>query len=117
MPNLSALTELQLQHREWLAHNFPDAKPHEPLLGLVEEVGELAHAHLKMEQGIRGSDDEHRAEAKDSIGDILVFLSSYCNLNGYSLEECITDTWAEVKKRDWIKHPKHGVPTKEETNA
>lgn len=75
---------------------------------MVEELGELAHAHLKMQQGIRGSVSEHRAEAEDAIGDFIIYLASYCNSNNYVLEDCLSDAWARVKKRDWIEDPQHG---------
>ena len=34
---------------------------------MQEEVGELSHAHLKSEQGIRGSVDLHRLEKIDAV--------------------------------------------------
>ena len=40
-------------------------------LWFMEEVGELAHAYLKMEQGIRGNADEHTANMKDAVFYIL----------------------------------------------
>lgn len=101
-------SEFQRQVSVWASHNFPNAKQHEPLLGLTEEVGELAHSHLKMEQGIRGNVDEHKMKAADAIGDIAVFLAHYCHLNGYSLHGCIEAAWNEVKDRDWINYPKTG---------
>jgi NTP pyrophosphatase (non-canonical NTP hydrolase) len=104
------LFELQNEHREWLAHNFPDQQKHDALLGLVEEVGELAHAHLKNSQGIRGTSAEHLEAMSDAIGDIVIYLASYCNTNGFDLEGCVVNAWFEVKQRDWQKHPKTGVP-------
>lgn len=65
------------EHREWEAHNFPDSKlpkPQESILGMTEEVGELAHSHLKELQNIRGTPEEHQANARDAIGDITIYL-------------------------------------------
>jgi hypothetical protein len=63
---------------EWVARNFPpgpdDIPGNDSILGVVEELGELAHAHLKAKQGIRGTQAEHDAAAKDAIGDITVYL-------------------------------------------
>lgn len=63
---------------EWVATNFPPYEGEVPgndsLLGCIEELGELAHAHLKAKQGIRGSTEEHDAAAKDAIGDLVVYL-------------------------------------------
>lgn len=59
---------------EWVARNFPDSYKTDTLLGVVEELGELAHAHLKSKQGIRGTKAEHNEAAKDAIGDLVVYL-------------------------------------------
>ncbi len=103
------LQTLQTVHMLWLEKNFPQQQPADPLLGVVEEVGELAHAHLKASQSIRGTPEELQAEARDAIGDIVIYLASYCNTNGYDLEDCVSRAWSEVKKRDWQKYPKDGV--------
>lgn len=99
-----SILAMQQEHRVWLQHNFPEQKPYQPLLGIMEEVGELAHAHLKAEQNIREAADcliEPRAMMVDAVGDIFVFLMSYCNSNGLDLEICIEETWKRVVERDW----------------
>ena len=102
------LQVLQVVHMLWLEENFPQQQPADPLLGIVEEVGELAHAHLKASQSIRGTPEEHQAEARDAIGDIVIYLASYCNTNGYNFADCVTDAWTEVKSRNWQKYPQDG---------
>jgi len=92
--------QLQTEAKEWRHKNFPDGKPYHPFFGLVEELGELAHSHLKREQGIR-MEENHIEKQKDAIGDIAVFLSDYCNMNGFDIEECVKTVWAEVKQRNW----------------
>lgn len=100
------LNAMQLQHREWRRRNFPDAEPWEALLGLQEEVGELAHAHLKAKWGIRGMTGPAVAAAKlDAIGDIFIYLMSYADTNGLDLQHCIQITWDRVMKRDWVDDP------------
>ncbi len=104
------LSQLQREHKRWLDRNFPDQQPHDALLGLIEEVGELAHAHLKHEQGIRGLDDkEFRKQAGDAIGDIVIYLASYCNTNNFSLPLVVHETWGKVKQRDWRKDPENAA--------
>ncbi len=103
------LRRLQTEHMLWLERNFPQQQGHDPLLGLVEEVGELAHAHLKASQGIRGTPQELQAEARDAIGDIVIYLASYCNSNGYDLAGCVQEAWTQVHQRDWQRYPKDGV--------
>jgi hypothetical protein len=95
MDNDQFLTWLQKQHAAWEAVNFPESEQNSmhSLVGMVEEMGELAHALLKMDQKIRGSDEEHIAEARDSIGDL----------------SCIHKAWIEVAARDWTKNRMDGV--------
>lgn len=102
------LSVLQSEVAEWGRRNFPNAKEHQPLLGVQEECGELAHAHLKMEQGIRGTQEEHFAAKEDAVGDIMIFLAHYCYLNRIDLENATLNAWNHVKDRDWIKFPKNG---------
>lgn len=68
-------TQLIAEHRTWELHNFP-AEAHSysgSITGVIEELGELAHSHLKEQQAIRGSSEEHVAAGKDAIGDMMVY--------------------------------------------
>lgn len=87
----------------WTRKNFGPPSPLgiHPLLGIMEEVGELAHAHLKQVQGIRGTAEEHIAEAKDAIGDIVIYLADYCDTRGFRFEDIVAEVWKNVEKRDW----------------
>lgn len=106
------LDTLQKEVAEWATRNFSDAQPHQPLLGVQEECGELAHAHLKMEQGIRGTASDHFAAKEDAIGDILIFLAHYCHLNGIAMNIAVENVWQQVKQRDWQKNPFTGNAAK-----
>lgn len=97
--NLDAFQE---DHKEWQDRNFPGWQEWEVLLGLGEEVGELFHAHLKEKQGIR-QNENHEAKARDAVGDIMIFLAGYCNARGWLLSEILSETWAEVRLREWRK--------------
>ena len=97
------LRTLQAQQRPWVRHNFPGREPYYPLLGAVEELGELAHSHLKMLQKIRGTKAEHLDKAKDAVGDTITYLTDYCSAMGFDIQEIVEETWAQVKKRDWQK--------------
>jgi NTP pyrophosphatase (non-canonical NTP hydrolase) len=101
---------LQKENNTWALHNFPERKPHMPLLGALEELGELSHSHLKAEQGIRGTQAEHKAKAADAIGDVIIYLADYCNQNGIDMQEAMDETWKHVSARDWIKYPLTGMP-------
>jgi len=56
----------------WQRHNFPGRSPWMPLVGLGEELGELAGA-------------ESKAEVNDAIADCGIYLADYCNGMGYNL--------------------------------
>lgn len=101
---MSEIRRIQAEQKEWSDRNFPTKAPYQPLIGMMEELGELSHAHLKQEQGIRGTYEEHQAAAKDAIGDIVIFMMDYCNQRGFDLESIVAETWAEVKRRDWTKN-------------
>lgn len=103
-----SLSRLQIEQNLWQKKNFPDAKSYQALIGISEEVGELCHAHLKDEQGIRTTEN-HREAKIDAVGDILIYVAAYCNLEGINLHEALADTWEQVQKRDWTKHKKDGV--------
>ena len=103
------LKQLQDEVTIWTNHNFPNAESHQPLLGAFEEVGELAHAHLKEEQGIRGTLKEHTKAKIDAVGDIIIFLAHYCTLSCLDLNICVEMAWNESSKRDWIKYPFDGT--------
>lgn len=105
-----SLSVIQKEQDEWSRRNFPGKKPYQPILGATEEVGELAHAYLKMEQGIRGTRQEHEAAMKDAVGDCCIFLMDLCNQMGWDFETILRDTWAHVKKRDWKKDPLQDTP-------
>lgn len=102
------IEKFQQQCRRWARYNFPNAEWTQPFMGIVEEVGELSHALLKQQQGIRGTFEEHEAEAKDAVGDIVIYLTHLCNLRGWELDTIIEETWNKVQGRDWRKDPVAG---------
>ena len=113
--------QIQKEHKIWEDANFGEVPAHQPLLGVVEEwgelneeilkmnsaVGRLSHSHLKNEQGIRVNED-HIAKAKDAIGDISLFLVAYCNKMGWNYSEIVNQVWGEVSVRDWKKNKENG---------
>ncbi len=109
IPVISGLRAIQADHKEWQERNFGVAKrSHRTLLGMLEELGELSHAHLKTEQGIRVNED-HEAARRDAIGDVFIYMMGYCNDFDLDLTDIISETWAHVMKRDWEKNKSNGV--------
>lgn len=102
---------LQEKAQLWREHSFPPEHRTAVLqtLGISEESGELSHAVLKREQGIRGTDEEHAASERDAVGDIVIYLTGFCSSRGYSLQECVEEAWAGVCKRDWSKYKGDGT--------
>lgn len=82
-----SVAELQKELWVWQQKNFPNhdyAGRDENLIkrlkyGIVEETGEFYHAILKGVQGIRGSAADHNLEAKDSLGDALVYCLNWAS--------------------------------------
>jgi NTP pyrophosphatase (non-canonical NTP hydrolase) len=103
-----SLRQFQQEQKEWSDKNFVGKKDYQPLLGAVEELGELAHAHLKGEQGIRGTDVELRSMAQDAVADVIIYLADYCNMRGFDLEQILEQTWGQVKQRNWKKNKLNG---------
>jgi len=62
---------------EWGEANFgatTSENASDPARGFLEEVGELTHAILKKKQRIRGTAEQHDADARDALGDMGIFL-------------------------------------------
>jgi len=121
------LGDLQKQMQLWQEHNFPGRADYFPLLGAVEEIGELsenednkhvlelcrvlgklAHHHLKQLQGIRGTPELHMEKKKDAVADIVIFLADYCRGQSFDFQEIVYSTWQSVRQRDFKKFPLNG---------
>ncbi len=50
---MKTYAEIQAEVRVWSQRNFQNAVPEHSWLGMLEELGELSHAILKRQQGIR----------------------------------------------------------------
>ena len=73
------VNRVKVEQREWSLRNFGRHPAADPAIGVVEELGELAHAVLKKRQGIRGTTEEHDAAARDAVGDIAIYLLDVVN--------------------------------------
>jgi NTP pyrophosphatase (non-canonical NTP hydrolase) len=87
------LANIQSAVSTWSHYNFRDRMPYgkNSALGLVEEVGELAHAVLKSRQKIRGTAIEHLHAQRDAIGDVLIYLCDTAADVGIDLKDFQTD--------------------------
>ena len=83
------LSQLQKEQAEWSARNFGPHPTWHPQLGMVEELGELAHSHLKSAQGIRGTPEEHKAAKVDAVADYMIFFADVCNCEEMDMETAV----------------------------
>lgn len=104
-----ALSKLQVQLHDWRLLNFPNTTADIQLMGMMEELGELAHCNIKAREGIRGTLVEHEAREQDAIGDILIFLAGYCSFHHWDMMAIYRTTAEIVMERDWIKYPERGI--------
>jgi NTP pyrophosphatase (non-canonical NTP hydrolase) len=106
------IRDYQQQTRMWRNANFPPEHRNSmsQALGVAEESGELAHAVLKLVQGIRGSESEHLLEAADALGDLFIYMCGAADALQLDLEDCIDNAWREVKRRNWKENPDDGTP-------
>lgn len=87
------MKQIQEEHAEWLAREYPGQHPLFPACGLVEEAGELMHALLKLNQEtVWGADPRYAGVAwqnklVDAIGDCALFACSLCNTKGWDFAE------------------------------
>lgn len=78
---------IQDEQRDWSLRNFGEQSPSIPLLGMIEELGELSTADP--------------ADAIDAIGDTIIYLSDYCTRRGLSLydvvQQAVTVKWPSYR--------------------
>lgn len=67
------LGTLQREHAPWEERNFGKTPGHHPLLGMIEELGELDDA--------KNADD-----IKDGLADTIVFMAHFCNIFSFDLD-------------------------------
>jgi NTP pyrophosphatase (non-canonical NTP hydrolase) len=49
--------------------------------------------------------EDHYANMRDAVADVLIGLASFCSAEGIDLDEEVEKTWALVKQRDWKANP------------
>lgn len=69
--------QLQEEQRPWIEHNFGPGLPHQPLLGMIEELGEMC-GHLT---------HWDVAEIRDALADFVIFCADYCTKRGWNYGE------------------------------
>ena len=114
--------QLQVRLFRWAQANFKPWGSTENVLGVSEEMGELAealtglliatgrldHTMLKHMQGIRGYGDENhfRRQAADAVADMMIFATQLCTTLRIDMATLYQATAEEVMKREWKKKEK-----------
>jgi NTP pyrophosphatase (non-canonical NTP hydrolase) len=96
---MAEINELQCEIGAWAVKNFPGDTRADLVLGLVEEVGELARAVLKQNQGVRGNYTMWENAILDELPDVFIKLCHVCAVFGYDLETLVQTKWATVQNR------------------
>lgn len=71
------LKKIQREHAVWVEQNFGLLDPWQPLVGIAEELGELASA----------IETDDTPEYFDAIGDVAIFALHYCTLNKWDAQK------------------------------
>jgi NTP pyrophosphatase (non-canonical NTP hydrolase) len=97
----------QKELEDWQFRNFGNNT--DPFKGMVEETGEMAHALLKFQQGIREHKYKDAKKLKediaDAFGDIVIYGIQLMTAYDINAETSIETTIAKVLQRDWINNP------------
>lgn len=84
------MRDVQEQQRPWVKWNFGDRPAEQPLLGIIEEFGELAATNYVI--------GDCAAERADAIADAMIFICDYASAMGL-------DAGAFVESMDEIDGP------------
>ena len=97
----------QNELNNWQKRNFGVSQVEDMVLGMAEEVGELAHLVLKRKQGIREASrgGDFKDEIADAFADAVVFGIQAMSLEGIDAGEALKKTIDEVLKRDFVNNP------------
>lgn len=97
---MKTISEIQDEHTVWVVRNFGSNRGlRHPAMGMVEEVGELFHAVLKSEQGIRGTKQKHDAAARDAVGDVCLYAVDYATKLGVRVADELGSESFDVRVR------------------
>ena len=68
---------------------------------LTGAVAKVCHHQLKMEQGIRGTREEHLSAIAGNCARVTSLLRSIAYSHDTNLNDCVERAWGEVRMRDW----------------
>lgn len=83
---------LQTEHATWAFRNFGVRAHHQPLLGMVEELGELNDAlgsTINLEDGTETGAHRYREGIIDAMADTIIFMMDFCTGHQWSLQDLL----------------------------
>jgi NTP pyrophosphatase (non-canonical NTP hydrolase) len=102
---MSEFDRLQECFAAWGLKNFGPLDDTFHITKLTEEVGEAAHAVVRLHHQKQGKRINPNSEARlrDALGDIVIILMNLANNHDWSLEGIFYETADEVLARDYSK--------------
>lgn len=95
------MEKYQKELDNWFKENGWDYwSPHEILVRLMEESGELARLVNHLHGPKKKKETEAEQDVEEEMGDIIYTLICYANSNGIDLDSAIKKSFDKVIKRD-----------------
>lgn len=101
------LNGYQRQINEWQDRNFGPQTTETMVLGMMEEIGEVARYLVKRRNRIR-SEVSQPGTVPHEIGDVIVFALQVLTNEGWEAERVLGETFERVLARDWKLNPENG---------
>lgn len=102
LPILRELQGCQDSIGRWSEREFDDQPSWIPLLGAVEELGEVAKILVKRKQGIREDElDLSDEELEKEVADVIIYLMDFCHREDISLPDGVARKSMEVLDREF----------------
>jgi NTP pyrophosphatase (non-canonical NTP hydrolase) len=92
---IATFQELQAEQAPWAARNFGDVPAWQPLLGMIEEVGELFEVCTRVDE----EDERYEVDAKDAIADLIIFSVDFANRMDLVLPSPRSEEWSP---KQWV---------------
>jgi len=102
---MKKLTLETFQHvvEQWFLENQGLTSDEEALLVVQRELGKMIDSHLRSSRFKLNETDRARWErtTQKKVGDVLIFLTRYCALKGWELDECAEGAVQLLTDRSW----------------
>ena len=82
--------KIQKEVKAWTDYNFPQAEPWQPLLGIVEEIGEYQDSYTVLEQ-------------EDALADAMIYLIDFANKMEIDLDSDLGKPTASSYPEDYLR--------------